>query len=544
MRTSPHFSAALLVLLCCIPALSEAQDATQASTISSTSYCYCDEGTPGCVNNSCAHNSHCISEVVVPVATSSDEPRMRFLCGDPVITCAIGSFSEGSSTVYGGCCSNGSYCNLCHVPSSYPLDEYHFAILEVVLHENCTLPDRPIPTTDSGPTLVVSAQQLEWYIIVIIVIAVVVMVLALVMVGVIALVCQTRRKRRRRKLATDSLGESGEEPSPQPGVSITEGAGGLSLDHRSLFHDIKLSERIANGGYGHVYRALWKDKEVAVKVVSDRNETSWKKEQDIFESCMLCDDNIVKFFAVDQHPLIYGEIELWIVLEYCHQGSLCDFLRKRTVSFAECRSILLGIASGLAFLHMEFETGGKSKPGIAHRDLKTRNILMRTDGSCCITDFGLSVKNTEVRGRELEDVPNLVQGTKRYMAPEILDGSIHAARFEAYKRSDIYSFALVMWEVSRRCVVNGVAEDYQQPYFEYVTHDPTVLEMKQVVVDEKKRPSFEKSWKDNEFLQKLCETMRESWSGTPNARLSAHRIKKRILELYNDLDMKIMPSLP
>ena len=53
----------------------------------------------------------------------------------------------------------------------------------------------------SGPTLVVSAQQLEWYIIVIIVIAVVVMVLALVMVGVIALVCQTRRKRRRRKLA-------------------------------------------------------------------------------------------------------------------------------------------------------------------------------------------------------------------------------------------------------------------------------------------------------------------------------------------------------
>ena len=43
-----------------------------------------------------------------------------------------------------------------------------------------------------------------------------------------------------------------------------------------------------------------------------------------------------------------------------------------------------------------------------------------------------------------------------------------------------------------------MAEDYQQPYFEYVTHDPTVLEMKQVVVDEKKRPSFEKSWKDNE----------------------------------------------
>ena len=42
------------------------------------------------------------------------------------------------------------------------------------------------------------------------------------------------------------------------------------------------------------------------------------------------------------------------------------------------------------------------------------------------------------------------QGTKRYMAPEILDGTIHHTKFDAYKMVDIYSFGLIMWEIARR----------------------------------------------------------------------------------------------
>lgn len=41
------------------------------------------------------------------------------------------------------------------------------------------------------------------------------------------------------------------------------------------------------------------------------------------------------------------------------------------------------------------------------------------------------------------------------MAPEVLDETLDASQFEAYKMADMYSFALVMWELVRRCVVKG-----------------------------------------------------------------------------------------
>lgn len=46
-------------------------------------------------------------------------------------------------------------------------------------------------------------------------------------------------------------------------------------------------------------------------------------------------------------------------------------------------------------------------------------------------------------------------GTKRYMAPEVLDESIQTDCFDAYKRVDIWAFGLVLWEIARRTVSNG-----------------------------------------------------------------------------------------
>lgn len=46
-------------------------------------------------------------------------------------------------------------------------------------------------------------------------------------------------------------------------------------------------------------------------------------------------------------------------------------------------------------------------------------------------------------------------GTRRYLAPEILDNTIASNSFEAYKLVDIYAFGLVLWEIARRCVTKG-----------------------------------------------------------------------------------------
>ena len=53
--------------------------------------------------------------------------------------------------------------------------------------------------------------------------------------------------------------------------------------------------------------------------------------------------------------------------------------------------------------------------------------------------------------------PNNRVGTKRYMAPEVLDNTINKEHFECFKRADIYSFGLVLWEIARRTSVGGNA---------------------------------------------------------------------------------------
>lgn len=56
---------------------------------------------------------------------------------------------------------------------------------------------------------------------------------------------------------------------------------------------------------------------------------------------------------------------------------------------------------------------------------------------------------------ELDVGNNPKVGTKRYMAPEVLDDSIQMDCFESYKRVDIWALGLVLWEVARRTLSNG-----------------------------------------------------------------------------------------
>lgn len=79
----------------------------------------------------------------------------------------------------------------------------------------------------------------------------------------------------------------------------------------------------------------------------------------------------------------------------------------------------LSITTGLAHLHMEI-VGTQGKPAIAHRDLKSKNILVKTNGTCAIGDLGLAVRH-DVRTNTVDiQLNNNRVGTKRYMAPEVI----------------------------------------------------------------------------------------------------------------------------
>jgi len=92
-------------------------------------------------------------------------------------------------------------------------------------------------------------------------------------------------------------------------------------------------------------------------------------------------------------------------------------------------SVGVGIAKALQFLH---------KHQILFRDLKTENVGFDLDGNVRIFDFGLARK---LRPGNNSRKLTLHVGTLRYMAPEV-------ARYEQYGfPADVYSFALVLWEI-------------------------------------------------------------------------------------------------
>lgn len=72
--------------------------------------------------------------------------------------------------------------------------------------------------------------------------------------------------------------------------------------------------------------------------------------------------------------------------------------------------------------------------------------------------------------------------------------------FEALKRTDIYALGLVLWEVCRRTISGGIAEEYQVPFQDDVPTDPSFEEMRRVVCMEKIRPSIPNRWSSDPVI--------------------------------------------
>ncbi|KRZ74624.1 Bone morphogenetic protein receptor type-1B, partial [Trichinella papuae] len=229
--------------------------------------------------------------------------------------------------------------------------------------------------------------------------------------------------------------------------SSGSGSGVPLLVQRTIARQLQMLKSVGKGRYGEVWKAKWRGETVAVKIFYTCEEASWFRETEIYQTVMLRHENILGFIAAD----IKGTgswTQLLLITDYHELGSLHDFLKSRYLDRELLARLAYTIASGLAHLHTEI-LGTKGKPAIAHRDIKSKNILVKPGGVCAIADFGLSVRYVSETGT-VDLRPNPRVGTKRYMAPEVLDESINSNCFESYKQADMYSFGLVLWEMGNK----------------------------------------------------------------------------------------------
>ncbi len=213
---------------------------------------------------------------------------------------------------------------------------------------------------------------------------------------------------------------------------IAQRVGTIAVDvmYGKTIDGYRIRQRLGRGSMGIVYLAedLDRGREVAIKMlrhdlVYDRQATKrFVREAEVIRG--LRHPNIIRVY---REFAAYNT--MFLSMEYCPGVNLSDAIRDRAPFPHELTRRIIGqLAAALACAHAA---------GVIHRDLKPANVMLATDGTVKLTDFGLA---RSVQSLTLTAQGQLL-GTPRYMPAELLSGG------EADERADVYGLGCIAWEL-------------------------------------------------------------------------------------------------
>ncbi|KAJ7733804.1 kinase-like domain-containing protein [Mycena metata] len=191
-------------------------------------------------------------------------------------------------------------------------------------------------------------------------------------------------------------------------------------------YDVEYGVEIGAGGYGTVFKGTWNRTNVAIKVIDNgagitANVEMLRKEVKLWLT--LRHPNILQFLGantLDDRPFVVMPLMPFNARQFL---SVC--------ADPDPRPILRDMTLGLEYLH-----GRK----ICHGDLKGINVLVDNSGSALLCDFGLARIKADMTSRTRTGNAR-VSGSRNWMAPELLSGSLVSPR------SDMYAFGMTVYEL-------------------------------------------------------------------------------------------------
>eukprot|EP00884_Botryococcus_braunii_P014358 jgi/Botrbrau1/22923/Bobra.0030s0002.2 len=251
---------------------------------------------------------------------------------------------------------------------------------------------------------------------------------------------------------------SSEASSPISGSSASSSSGSTTFKPEQVpIPGLALGTLLGKGGYGRVYRGIYRGEQVAVKII-ERLSTSHFMDGLPLEATVAAKvdhPGIVKTLAHEIEVVTpsssrgkkgtsQSTVVAWLITEFCDKGTLADAVIKgwlmttrspltgRT-DWGAAMSVSRDIASGMAELHSH---------GVAHGDLSAGNVLLQ---SCSERPYGFAAKIADFGLARQMDIQSRIStdsyGTVSYLAPETFTQGIIG------KAADVYAFGVVMWEV-------------------------------------------------------------------------------------------------